>query len=178
MINPLDLSLLTLEREMPPARREADLAMLQIQSERTSGSRRVLLVVGGLALTGGLVAAGAIVTQSQETTNTTVFQCHATLDVGRGDDYVGGDVAFGQSVDELTGKPVGSPPPTDPIVACGNLWRDGVLRVGTDERFQPDGKEHPVPALVACVTEKGVSVVFPSDSPAVCDSLGLKRLAR
>jgi hypothetical protein len=178
MINPLDPGQLTADRELPPARREADLAMLRSQGDRPPVSRRLLLTLGGLALTSSLAAAGVIVTQSQEPTNTQVFQCHATLDVGRGADYAGGDTAFGQSVNELTGEKVGPPPPTDPIVACGNLWRDGVLRAGTDETFQPDGKEHAVPALVACVTDKGVSAVFPSNSPSVCDSLGLKRLAR
>ena len=177
MIDPLDTAQLTAERALPPARREADLAMLRDEASRPSTGRRVGLAVGGLAVVASLAATGVVVTRGQEAYNPHVFQCHATLEVG-GDDFRGGDVAFGQSVSSLTGEKVGPPPPTDPIAACGLLWRDGVIRAGSDETFQPDGKEHPVPALVACVTSKGVAAVFPSSSPTVCDSLGLERLTR
>ena len=177
MIDPLDPAVLTADRELPSARRAADLAMLRRAVARPRPRRRALFAVGGLALAGSVAAAGVVVTRSQKATYTHVFQCHATLEVGGGSDYHGGDVAFGQTFNTITGE-VGPPPPTDPIVACGQLWRDGIIRVGSDETFQPDGKEHPIPALVACVTNQGVSAVFPSSSAAVCDSLGLKRQAR
>jgi hypothetical protein len=58
-----------------------------------------------------------------------------------------------------------TPSETDPIEACANVWRNGA--------FSGRG---PVPPLIGCVNRRGIAAVFPSASPAFCDTLGFDRL--
>jgi hypothetical protein len=66
----------------------------------------------------------------------------------------------------LRGEVAGvTPHGTNPIDACANVWRTGA--------FAGRGA---VPPLVGCVTRRGSAAVFPSESPTLCDTLGLDRL--
>lgn len=178
MTDPLDPSQLTVDREPRQARRAADLAMLATLGAGPRRSRRALFAVAGVAVVAGVAAGGVIVTQTGVASNKNVVQCHTTLEVGRGDNYAGGDMALARSVKEGDPDTGGLILIEDAVGSCSDLWRWGVVRVGSDTSFPPDGQDHPVPDLVACVNRKGVAAVFPAKSPEVCDSLGLKRLVR
>lgn len=58
-----------------------------------------------------------------------------------------------------------APGGSGPLEACAEVWRTGA--------FAGRG---PVPPLVGCVADSGAAAVFPSDSPEICDRLGLDRL--
>lgn len=69
----------------------------------------------------------------------------------------------------------GTVPIDDPVSACAQAWRDGLLPSRGDRGVQPGAAgRSPVPDLVACTLDEGVSAVFPGD-PATCERLGLPR---
>jgi hypothetical protein len=69
----------------------------------------------------------------------------------------------------------GTVPVEDPVSACAQAWRDGLLPSHGDRAARPGAAgQSPVPDLVACTLDEGVSAVFPGD-PATCERLGLPR---
>lgn len=53
-----------------------------------------------------------------------------------------------------------------PLVACGELWEQGVV----------NGTTGSTPTLVACINSGGAVSVFPSDDSEICEGLGLQDL--
>lgn len=167
------------ERDIPAARAAADKAMLSaIAAQPAHPARKAAIVGGTVVIAGALAAGGVLASGSGEPSNRGLVQCHTTLVAGEGDEFDGTTVARAQGA--RTGDP-GSGPVSidDAIAACADLYRQGVLTVGSTNAQGPDpASAGRVPPLVGCVTRDGVAAVFPSDSGALCSSLGMRSLVR
>lgn len=66
----------------------------------------------------------------------------------------------------------------DPVAACGQAWRSGLVSAGDRSRTaSAPGRPARVPVLVACTLDRGVAGVFPGP-PSTCERLGLPRATR
>ncbi|MEO5921802.1 MAG: hypothetical protein ABIQ01_11740 [Pseudolysinimonas sp.] len=119
---------------------------------------RNLIIAGAAiaALTGG----GIIVFRAaQETIDTTVECYHEpTLD----------SVPVGVAGDPISVQ--------DPLGLCGLLWRNDLFDPANNNDPDPNDGTLPVPPLVACVLDNGVTAVFPLEGASeegFCEAIGL-----
>ncbi|MFG2040289.1 hypothetical protein [Dactylosporangium sp. NPDC048998] len=163
-------------RDLPPHRRDARVALLELHvttPRRLVPARlrrpRLLVAAGlGAAL---LLSSGAIAyRQWAPAAVRDQVRCYTVDSLRGGDDFFG--TTAGQA------QPANGPalPPPSPVEVCAGLWRAGVLRPGVKQVSGPPGGEYPVPPLVACALPDGVAAVFPGDE-RTCLRLGLPRLS-
>lgn len=169
--------------ELPPARRFPaerrddtrrlleDAARLSLRPRRRRWLTRtgVIAVASALLTTGGVATAYVAFRPAEHTTD---VRCYSKVVDEQGDDFPGttvttrGEGSAGRTAD------------ADPIQACTDIWRQGVIRRGSRTAEGPDGRTHRVPAMQACVLENGTAAVYPSGDPDTCRNLGLPRLKR
>jgi hypothetical protein len=89
----------------------------------------------------------------------------------------GGDRNFFGTTVAQASSAGGSRNAASAVEVCSDLWRQGLLQLGSKKIGGPDtGQTHPVPPLVACTLDNGMAAVFPGDVQT-CARLGLPRLA-
>lgn len=111
-------------------------------------------------------------------TDQVIVRCFTLPDPGDGDDFYGTDLMLGRETRPGDVPVTGPVPITDPVTACADPWRQGLLSYGVKtpvaEELSPTAL--PVPQLTACVLESGIAGVFPADR-GICARLGLPSLA-
>ncbi|MEN8234187.1 MAG: hypothetical protein ABFR89_04625 [Actinomycetota bacterium] len=112
---------------------------------RQRSPRRLLVMAAAIAALLTAVAAAAILL-TRDITNLTVV-CYQAVDL---------------SSDRAAVGSTGLPAAED----CEEVWRDGTLSI----EGQTPGH---VPPLIACVNDRGVLAVFPTDDPQTCEQLEL-----
>ena len=140
-------------RDLPPERLQRRKEMLV--SEIAAGTpaapgrtRYVVAVAAALAVAAVATGFGAYALTRDEPTHVDSIGCYETADL-RSNVAVIGNTA------------------RDPLAACAELWERGVLRPETTT----------APALQACVLDTGAVAIMPSDTPDVCNDLGIARLS-
>lgn len=164
-------------REFPESRRAGTRALLEAAAGKTLRPRRrrwltrgtVVALAAALLTTGGVATAYVAYRSADQLTD---IRCYTKVTAEQGDNFPGttvttrGEGSRGRTAD------------ADPIKACGDLWRQGVLRPGARTAAGPDERAHKVPRLRACVLDDGAAAVYPSENPDTCKELGLPRLKR
>src|SRR5690606_9211296 len=172
---PMTMAQLPPPRQFPESRRADTRALLEAAARESLRPRRRrwltrtgVAALAGLLLTSGGVATAYVAFRPAEHTST--VRCYTKVDDDQGKGFPGttvsteGDGSRGRTAD------------ANPVEACGDLWRQGVLRPGADTASGPDGRTHRVPTLRACVLDDGTAAVYPSRAPDVCQRLGFPRL--
>jgi hypothetical protein len=152
---------------LPAARHDAMRRQLTTMVATRRQTRRPLLIVGTTAAIAIGTSAGAYayVQHSAPVTGKSQAYCYTV------------DTLAGGYFTTIAAGPPGSSKTTqvaDALSACGDFWRQGILRAG-DRNPVPPGHAngiHPVPPLVACVLPDGTAAVFPGPA-STCTALGL-----
>lgn len=161
---------------LPPARKAADLAMLDHlatapAAQRHSRRRGAAAAVGALVLIGGGAATAAAVQHYTATSasDTHTGRCYTTASKNFGDDFPG--VSVGNAY-----RPGDSPRAISQTLVedCSVLWQHGELRLGQPDGNYSENTDLPVPALSVCVLPNGQSAAFPGTN--VCNHIGLPEL--
>lgn len=164
-------------RPFPPERRDDTRRMLEDAARATLRRRRrrwlgrttVAVAAAALLATGGVATAYVGYRAAHHTSD---VRCYTKVVRDKGDDFPGTTVTTrGAGSDGRTA-------PADPVRACADLWRQGVLRPGADTAGAVDGGTHRVPPLQACVLDDGTAAVYPAADGRTCAGLGLPRLRR
>lgn len=164
-------------RPFPPGRRDQtrrvleDAARATLRRRRRRWLSRTTIAAGAAALltTGGVATAYVGYRAAHETSD---VRCYTKVVRDSGEDFPGTTVTT-----RGTGSN-GRTAPADPVRACADLWRQGVLRPGARTAGDVDGGTHRVPPLQACVLDNGIAAVYPAADPRTCAGLGLPRLRR
>lgn len=164
-------------RPFPPQRRDEtrqlleDAARATLRRRRRRWLSRTTIAVGAAALltTGGVATAYVGYQNAHQTTD---VRCYTKVVRDEGEGFPGTTVTT-----RGTGSN-GRTAPADPVRACADLWRQGVLRPGARTAGDVDGRTHRVPPLQACVLDDGTAAVYPAADERTCAGLGLPRLRR
>lgn len=166
------------EPEMTPARTDAirDLLADRIRNEpefRRRRARRRWLIWGGIGVfaIGGLSTAGSILFNDAPITDKSLVYCLTSI-------VPEADGSYPSSAATIA-DPDGPGRVDDALQLCGDMWRNGILSGLVDPTaptYAPTGIE--VPELQVCVMRDGAAAVVPSESDAICQSLGMSDVER
>lgn len=162
-------------RQFPENRRADTRALLEAAAGQSLRPRRHrwLTRTSVIALAGALFASGGVATAYvafRPAEHTDTVRCYTKVVDDQGDDFPGTTVSTegmgsrGRTVD------------ANPVKACADLWRQGVLRRDAETAAGPDGKRHGAPTLQACVLDDGTAAVYPTRDQDACQRLGFPRL--
>ncbi len=174
-----DLIDLPEQRSMPQTRALARQRHIETFATAPSAGHRftrrtarfvTVLAGGAVLLVGGTAAATYVAFRPATVPVADQTRCYTKATLDGGDDFFGTTVTVAYAADAPR-------TPASALTTCADLWRQGLLHLGTKAVDAPDpGHEYPVPPLVACVLDSGVAAVFPGDD-RTCALLGLSQLA-
>jgi hypothetical protein len=151
-----------------------EVLLLAIQDEPQLRARRIrrriaILAGVGILVTGGAVTAGVMVLQSSQVSNTELVHCLSSTDRNPDGTYPGSQatIASGEGPGRVD----------DALALCTQMWQQGVLQKGF-EPTEPNNSPGTLPTLQLCVMGDGSAAVVPSDTPSICQTIGLAPLGK
>lgn len=163
---------------MDPRRDAAIRAMLleevrQAPARRAVRRRRVWWIAGGLtlAVAGVGATAGGIVLEAQRASNSQYVFCLKS-------ETRGADGSFPGAVGATLASSDGHGRVVDAVELCSQMWIDGFFEADYDP-LATDNPAGRVPEqFEVCVMADGAAAVVPSDTPTICNRLGMAPLER
>ena len=164
------------EPEMTPERTDAIRGLLAdtIRDEpevRRRRTRRRWLVWGGVGVFafGALGTAGSILVNTVPVTDKSLVYCLSSTVPGPDGEYMSSAATIA--------NPDGPARVDDAVALCSDMWRHGVFSDDYDPTIPTYGPtEYDVPELQVCVRPDGAAAVVPSDSPEICQAIGLSKI--
>lgn len=135
--------------------------------------RRITVAgVAGVVLASGGTAYAVHQSTSTPPASNTLF-CYSKVSADRSDNAPGAGVMVAAAI-LPNGTTPGNGMIDDPVALCGQVYRDGALRLGVAHLpgTAPRAANQPVPALTACVRADGSVGVEPG-GPGVCATVGM-----